>query len=88
MGGRLGQARFGVAVGRRVIAIDIAEIALPVQQRAAHIQCLLIALLLGILAVLVFALSAGALFVFAIGVALAFFLVPVVNRLERRGTKR
>jgi predicted PurR-regulated permease PerM len=48
----------------------------------------LIALLLGILAVLVFALSAGALFVFAIGVALAFFLVPFVNRLERRGMKR
>ena len=53
-----------------------------------RLQRLLIALLLGILAVLVFALSAGALFVFAIGVALAFFLVPVVNRLERRGMKR
>jgi len=47
-----------------------------------------IAFLLGILAVIVFALSASALFVFAIGVALAFFLVPVVNWLERRGWKR
>lgn len=47
-----------------------------------------IALLLGILAVVVFALSASALFVFAIGIALAFFLVPIVNRLERRGMRR
>ena len=48
----------------------------------------LIALLLGIVAVLVFALSASALFIFAVGIALAFFLVPVVNRLERRGMQR
>ena len=31
----LGQARFGVAHGRRVIAVDVAEIALPVDQRIA-----------------------------------------------------
>ena len=48
----------------------------------------IIALLLGIVAVLVFALSASALFIFGVGIALAFFLVPVVNRLERRGMRR
>ena len=48
----------------------------------------LIALLLGILCVLVFVFSASALFVFAVGVALAFFLVPVVNWLERKGLAR
>ena len=31
----LGQPRLGVAHGRRVIAVDIAEIALPVDQRVA-----------------------------------------------------
>jgi hypothetical protein len=41
----------------------------------------LIALLLGILGAIVFALAASALFVFGVGVgvAIAFFLVPVVN---------
>ena len=48
----------------------------------------LIALLLGILGAIVFALSASALFVFGVGVAIAFFLVPVVNWLERRGLAR
>jgi predicted PurR-regulated permease PerM len=47
-----------------------------------------IALLLGILAVIVFMLAASALFVFGVGVALAFFLVPVVNWLTRRGWPR
>jgi len=32
----LGHARFGVAVGGRIIAVDIAEIALPVDQRIAR----------------------------------------------------
>ena len=32
----LGHARFGVAIGGRVIAVDIAEIALPVDQRIAR----------------------------------------------------
>jgi predicted PurR-regulated permease PerM len=48
----------------------------------------IIALLLGILAVIVFMLAASALFVFGVGVALAFFLVPVVNWLVRRGWPR
>ena len=48
----------------------------------------LIALLLGILGVIVFALSASALFVFGVGVAIAFFLVPVVNWMERKGLAR
>jgi predicted PurR-regulated permease PerM len=48
----------------------------------------LIALLLGILSVVVFVLSAGALFVFGVGVALAFILVPVVSWLVRRGWPR
>jgi predicted PurR-regulated permease PerM len=48
----------------------------------------LIALLLGILAVIVFVLSAGALFVFGVGAALAFFLVPVVGWLVRHGWPR
>ena len=34
--GRSGQPAFGVAVGRRVIAVDRAEIALAVDQRQAH----------------------------------------------------
>jgi predicted PurR-regulated permease PerM len=38
--------------------------------------------------VVVLVLAAHALFVFAIGVALSAFLVPVVNWLERRGTSR
>ena len=33
---RFGQARFGIPVGRRRIAVDRAEIALPVDQRHAH----------------------------------------------------
>ncbi len=36
----LGHARFGVAHGGRVIAVDIAEIALPVDQRVAHREIL------------------------------------------------
>ncbi len=47
-----------------------------------------IALLLVILAVVVFFLSASALFVFGVGVALAFFLVEVVDWLEHRGLAR
>jgi predicted PurR-regulated permease PerM len=47
-----------------------------------------IALLLGILATVVFVLSAGALFVFGVGAAMAFILVPVVNWLVRRGWPR
>ena len=47
-----------------------------------------IALLLGILSTIVFVLSASALFVFGVGVAMAFFLVPVVNWLARRGWPR
>lgn len=47
-----------------------------------------VALILGILAVIVFTLAASALFVFGVGVALAFFLVPVVNWLQRRGWPR
>ena len=31
-----GQPRFGVAIGRRVIAVDIAEVSLPVDQRIAR----------------------------------------------------
>ncbi|MEA2026443.1 MAG: AI-2E family transporter, partial [Chloroflexota bacterium] len=48
----------------------------------------LIALLLGILGAIVFMLSASALFVFGVGVAIAFFLVPVVNWIERKGLAR
>jgi predicted PurR-regulated permease PerM len=47
-----------------------------------------IALALVILTVAVLVTAAGVLFVFAIGVALAFFLVPVVNWLERRAWPR
>jgi predicted PurR-regulated permease PerM len=47
-----------------------------------------ITVLLGIVATLVFIWSAAALFVFGVGVAIAFFLVPVVNWLERRGLAR
>ena len=47
-----------------------------------------IALALVILTVVVLTTAASALFVFAIGVALAFFLVPVVNWLERRAWPR
>ncbi len=35
-----GQARLGVAVGGRVVAVDIAEIALPVDQRIARVEIL------------------------------------------------
>ena len=48
----------------------------------------LIALLLGILGTIIFALAASALFVFAVGVAIAFFLVPVVSWIERKGLAR
>ncbi len=48
----------------------------------------IIALLLGILGAIVFMLSASALFVFGVGVAIAFFLVPVVSWLERKGLAR
>ena len=43
---------------------------------------------LGILVAVIFFLSASALFVFAVGVAIAFFLIPVVNWLERHGWPR
>ena len=43
---------------------------------------------LGILVAVVFVLSASALFVFAVGVAIAFFLIPVVGWLERHGWPR
>lgn len=43
---------------------------------------------MAIVVVVVVVLSASALFVFAVGVALAFFLVPVVSWLERRGLAR
>ena len=47
-----------------------------------------IALILVVLGGVVFLLSASALFVFGIGVAIAFFLVPVVNWFEQRGLPR
>jgi predicted PurR-regulated permease PerM len=47
-----------------------------------------IVLLLAILVSVVFFLSASALFVFGVGVALAFFLVPLVDSLEHRGMAR
>jgi predicted PurR-regulated permease PerM len=47
-----------------------------------------ITLLLVILGAIVFALSASALFVFGVGVAIAFFLVPVVSWFERKGLAR
>jgi predicted PurR-regulated permease PerM len=43
---------------------------------------------LGALVAIVLVLSVSALFVFAVGVAMAFFLVPVVNWLERRAWPR
>ena len=36
VGGGRGDARFRVALGGRVIAVDVAEVALPVDQRVAH----------------------------------------------------
>ncbi len=36
VGGGRRDARFRVALGRRVIAVDVAEVALPVDQRVAH----------------------------------------------------
>ena len=36
IGGRRRDARFRVALGGRVIAVDVAEVALPVDQRVAH----------------------------------------------------
>jgi predicted PurR-regulated permease PerM len=47
-----------------------------------------VALLLGILAIVVLATAASSLFVFGVGVALAFFLVPIVNWLQRHGWPR
>ena len=47
-----------------------------------------LALLAGIVAVLVLVASWSTVLVFAIGVAVSFFLVPIVNRLERRGMNR
>jgi predicted PurR-regulated permease PerM len=47
-----------------------------------------IALIGAIVATIVLVLAAHALFVFGIGVVLSFFLVPVVNWLERRGMGR
>ena len=41
----------------------------------------------GIIGALVLLLSAGALLVFGLGVALSVFLVPVVNRLQKRGMR-
>jgi len=52
----------------------------PLQLPSAPFWVVLIA---GIAAVLLVAAAASALFVFAIGIALSFFLVPVVNRMER-----
>jgi predicted PurR-regulated permease PerM len=47
-----------------------------------------IALLLVVLCAIIFMISVSALFVFGVGVALAFFLVPVVGWLERHGIPR
>jgi len=58
---------------------------LPLQLPSAPFWVVLIA---GIAAVLLVAASASALFVFAIGIALSFFLVPVVNWLVRHGVPR
>ena len=38
--GDRGQARFGIAGGGRVIAVDVAEVALPVDQRVADVEIL------------------------------------------------
>ena len=51
-------------------------------------QPFVIALLGAILAIAILVLSAGVLFIFVLGVALSFFLVPIVNWLERRGLNR
>lgn len=48
----------------------------------------IIVLLLALAGVFILATAASALFVFGVGAALAFFLVPVVNWLERRGLPR
>jgi predicted PurR-regulated permease PerM len=58
---------------------------LPLQLPSAPFWVVLIA---GIAAVLLVVASASALFVFAIGIALSFFLVPVVNWLVRHGIPR
>ena len=80
--------------------IEVGEGASPVADEAAPVATasfrsarppsmpFWITLLLAILGVIVFMLSASALFVFGVGVAIAFFLVPVVNWLERKGTPR
>ncbi|MET0771488.1 MAG: AI-2E family transporter, partial [Candidatus Limnocylindrales bacterium] len=57
----------------------------PLQLPSAPVWVVLIA---GIAAVLLVAAAASALFVFAIGIALSFFLVPVVNWLVRHGIPR
>ena len=51
-------------------------------------QPFVIALLGAIVAIAILVLSTGVLFIFVIGVALSFFLVPIVNWLERRGWNR
>jgi hypothetical protein len=38
--GNRGQARFGIARGGGVIAVDVAKVALPVDQRVAHVEIL------------------------------------------------
>jgi predicted PurR-regulated permease PerM len=57
----------------------------PLQLPSAPFWVVLIA---GIAAVILIAAAASALFVFAIGIALSFFLVPVVNWLVRHGIPR
>lgn len=57
----------------------------PLQLPSAPFWVVLIA---GIAALLLVAAAASALFVFAIGIALSFFLVPVVNWLVRKGIPR
>jgi predicted PurR-regulated permease PerM len=47
-----------------------------------------VVLIAGVIAVALLAAASSALFVFAIGVALAFFLVPLIDWLERRGVPR
>jgi len=51
-------------------------------------QPFVIALLGAFVAIALLVLSSGVLFIFALGVALSFFLVPIVNWLERRGINR
>jgi len=72
-------------------APDAATVALPARPfrgMGAPSLPFVVGLIGGIALVLVLVASASALLVFAIGAALAFFLVPVVGRLERRGMPR